>query len=238
MSYNSDLQYVGNTKSENYNTQRDNKRHAWRACNVTSYAMNAKRAGYVIPHKEGQDWADSFMEIMERPELYEEMENTYDWAVRWEENDDGELVKRYNVRPSQIHAYLSREFNKLVGYDATVFSTSTTIQEMLWTLFNGGAVSLSGDFPYNGSTIGHIVALSHIGTTQPDIWKIESLNQIDSRYIEKFVIDDPWGDFHTNYQDHDGNNVHMSREEFVDIIKHGSLAGTYWAHRMRPNPDK
>ena len=48
--------------------------------------------------------------------------------------------------------------------------------------------------------------------------------------VTHFVIDDPYGNFRTDYEDQRGNNIRITREEFIAIFNPTGDDEVKWAH--------
>ena len=118
--------------------------------------------------------------------------------------------KGQGYRPNEIHACLCAATNVIIGSPVDFFSTEIPIIEIKNHLENGGGVVLSGKFKLtNGKVLNHIVSLAGYGD-------------------DGFLIDDPYGNFRSDYADHHGNDIFITNEEFVTIFK--GTETTKWAH--------
>ena len=48
--------------------------------------------------------------------------------------------------------------------------------------------------------------------------------------VTHFIIDDPYGNFRADYADCHGNNILITRDEFMVIFKSGGNETVKWAH--------
>lgn len=118
--------------------------------------------------------------------------------------------KEWGYRPNEIHDCLCAATNEIIGKKVDFFSTETLVLRIKNHLDDGGGVVLSGKFKLsNGDTLNHIVSLAGYGD-------------------EGFIIDDPYGNFRTDYKDFHGNDIHITNDEFFTIFK-GS-EDYKWAH--------
>jgi len=69
-------------------------------------------------------------------------------------------------------------------------------------------VDLSGEFRLKNGDLHHIVSLAGFITDE-------------NEDITHFIIDDPYGNFRTDYQDQHGNNIKITRDEFMVVFKPG-----------------
>lgn len=118
--------------------------------------------------------------------------------------------RKDGYQPNEIHACLCAAANELIGNPVVFFNTNVSVTRIKNHLTSGGGVVLSGKFPLpDGRVFNHIVSLAGYGD-------------------EGYLIDDPNGKHKTNYEDHRGNDIFITNEEFLTIFKGGE---TYkWAH--------
>lgn len=122
-------------------------------------------------------------------------------------------LRGQDYRPNEIHGCLSAAANELLGDSIVKFSTTTPINKIKDCLVDGGGAVLSGRFKLsNGKTLNHIVSLAGFGSNG-------------------YIIDDPFGNWKTDYIDHRGNDIMLTNDEFLTVFK-----GTYaskWAHLIK-----
>ena len=113
--------------------------------------------------------------------------------------------------PNEWHAVLAYGANKWLaklGYtDSPVqFRENVTAEEIKAVIQDGGADGM----------LNHVVAI--VGYSGDD-----------------FIIDDPWGDFRDKYVTVKGNDIPMTRSEFMNLLKPlGNMKK--WAHLVKQNP--
>lgn len=201
---------------------RDQRNNTWKphgACNVTSYRMAADQAGIKCPGDE-----DRFLAFMNRPHWYQQIAKRFPWAY-----ESGPGSSNYLYPPEQIHDLLAEGFNKWTHTDSARFEMCVTRRELIEAILKGCGVVLSGKFPYRGGrSINHIVSLAGFETTQKDV-DDAPVGELDPYRIRQWIIDDPYGDYRTEYESHDGNGVRMSPADFTRIFK-GSGPDCKWAH--------
>lgn len=118
--------------------------------------------------------------------------------------------RKDGYRPNEIHDCLCAATNEIIGKTVDYFSTETLVLRIKNHLSDGGGVVLSGKFSLsNGKVLNHIVSLAGYGE-------------------DGFIIDDPYGNFRTDYKDHKGNDIFITNDEFFTIFK-GS-EDYKWAH--------
>ncbi len=121
------------------------------------------------------------------------------------------------VAPNEVHQMLEWGVNTLLKRQVDRFSTGVSIETIIAYLKEGGGVVLSGEFRLKNRNLHHIVSLAGFVTERQED-------------VTHFIIDDPFGDFRTDYADHHGNNIRITRDEFVGIFKPGGDDGIKWAH--------
>lgn len=204
------------SKDSQYKSQRANKYYPHSTCNVTSYAMMFDYLGH----------ADKIMDKYNNPKL--ELPDLFFEYIR-DEDKVKVFYSRYatEIPPEQIHDVLAYAGSLLLSSVAQSntkisFSVSTPLDTIVHALEEGKPVVVSGRFPYWSKvrqgeiTIGHIVCL--VGTVR---------NKETGKLLG-FLIDDPYGNYKTLYEDINGNNVFMDLEDFETMIRREGDG--FWAH--------
>ena len=196
---------VNNSAGKPYYTQRNNQLKPGGACNVTAMIAALLAAGYAVEQLATEKFRqpeDALMDFI----LHDERTLAL-WKV---------LDPSGHNAPNEWHPVLALGTNLflrergLVGkcVDAVEWGEWRSKSQITETIKNGGAAVLSGLFPAGGrKTIGHVVAC--VG-----------FKEDDEGNLTHFIIDDSWGDYRTEYADHNGNNVEMSLEDFNSKIRH------------------
>ena len=200
---------------------RDQRDKTWRphgACNVTSYRMAADQAAIKCPGDENR-----FLAYLNKPHFYQQIVKRFPWAV--EITATGKV--NYIYPPEQIHELLAEGFTAWVaGEGQARFDMCLSRTELMQAILAGNGVVLSGKFPYRGGrSINHIVSLAGFETKQDDVE--EAI--VDPWRVTAWIIDDPYGDYRTEYERRDGNGVRMSCADFADILK-GNGPDCVWSH--------
>lgn len=79
-----------------------------------------------------------------------------------------------------------------------------SIEKMIEHLSNDGAVAIGGGF-LSGGTSGHFVCVVGFELNESDV-------------VTKIIIDDPYGNYNTNYEDHfDGNDIKIPIDKFIKL---------------------
>lgn len=210
-----------------WRSQRDNKLFALSACNVTSMVMAAHQAGYDVERFEegGEQAEDVLMTICRSKPVEDFTKKNTPWA--WNSKK-----RSWNFPPNEVHASLSFALNKMLDKDVSVFKTSYRLLDIAQTLLDSGGAVVSGVFELeDGRELGHVVSVSGIK------YKGTGVASFDKHYIKEadikgFYIDDPYGDYTTNYTNTHGNNIYMSISDFIRIFRKSGTS-TKWAHLIR-----
>nr|MDA3939177.1 hypothetical protein [Spirochaetia bacterium] len=116
-----------------------------------------------------------------------------------------------------VHQMLEWGVNTILKRKVDRFSTEVPVETIIAHLVKGGGVVLSGEFRLKRRNLHHIVSLAGFVTD-------------GNEDITHFIIDDPYGNFRTDYQDQRGNNIRITWDEFVVIFKPGGNDKIKWAH--------
>jgi len=153
---------------------------------------------------------DYLTDFLRSPEAYRKMKEMTPWFF------DRETGKA-TVAPNEVHQMLEWGVNTLLNKQVDIFSTGVSIEMIIDHLKKGGGVVLSGEFRLKNRNLHHIVSLAGFVTDENDD-------------VTHFIIDDPFGAFRTDYHDQRGNNIRITRDEFVVIFKPAGDDGVKWAH--------
>jgi hypothetical protein len=159
---------------------------------------------------------DYFTSIMETDEMYKRKDRMYSWAK--------------NYRPAEIHMMLEwAANNKLVGKNAVRFSTEYPLQLLCYDIaVRARPCVVSGTF----TPTGHIVVLVGLRTLQDDIEQVTEPRYVKLSAIKQFIVDDPYGNWYTDYQDHNGNDIVFEFGDFNKLTKSAGDTEKKWAHRI------
>lgn len=188
------------SRDDEYHTQLNNRFFPHGACNTTSEINALRSSGVDFDSPFHLQPEDYLTQILESEDAWAKMKREFPWAIR-----DG-------YHPRHVHKMLEWAVNtKLVGRDVSFFTESVSLQKIIFHLVkNRQAVIMSGRF----TKFGHIVCLVGLETDQSDIEQIEGPPLVSLASIKNFIIDDPYGDWHTGYQSQKGNNVRFSYTEY------------------------
>jgi len=174
--------------------------------------MALVQAGFSLPSPAGVQPEDHLTAYLTGPDGRAALARFAPWAV----GQDGRIL----YPPNEVHACLAWGVNKLLGKRVVDFSTDVDVDEILHHLASGAGVVLSGSFPVRGGELNHVVSLSGYKACRRDA----RFGDLDCLYI-----DDPYGNYHTGYKDHQGNDVSILPRDFMQIIKQPK-ARRKWAH--------
>lgn len=115
-------------------------------------------------------------------------------------NEAKKILGRRKSNPWNYSEILVEVCNKyLVKRDVCEIKYAT-VEEIYNHLMDGNVCTTSGAFTRSG----HFVCIVGCGV----------LNGV----VDRFLIDDPYGNYHTKYKDHNGDNIGMPIEDFYKII--------------------
>ena len=159
---------------------------------------------------EGVQPEDYLTDFLRSPEAYRKMKEMTPWFF------DRETGKA-TVAPNEVHQMLEWGVNTLLRRQVDRFSTGVSIEMIIGHLIKGGGVVLSGEFRLKNRNLHHIVSLAGFVTDE-------------NEDITHFIIDDPYGDFRTDYQSQRGNNIRITRDEFMVIFNPTGNDEIKWGH--------
>jgi hypothetical protein len=196
---------IDNSNGKPYYTQRNNELHPMSACNVTAMINALVAAGWKLPETKEQP-EDALLAFIQTNEECEKL---------WIKNDP---LKQ--IPPNQWHNVLSLGVNLWLNLPIASINWKTNVVDIVEHLMIGGTCIASGLFP---TTEGHFVAI--VGTTYEPL----------DGSVSNFIIDDPWGDYRTNYKIKNGNSIEMLFEDYEKIIKPIDKKEK-WVHFIKKSP--
>jgi len=206
---------VSDNFESDYISQRKNAIRPLITCNVTSECMALLYAGYSLPlpspMPEGWDDADvleNFMLTDERVSEYYKQIDPAEWQ-KWQDNKDNPKVC---TPPNEYHKVLSYGVNLWLGDDVDTFTTDASMKDVIAQFVNGRAAVHSG--LWDG--FHHIICSVGVITAQ-DLSQISSREDIDLSQVESIIVDDPYGNYATKYQDPNGNDVVVPYKDFISF---------------------
>jgi hypothetical protein len=209
------------SKDSEYHTQINNKIMPAETCNTTSMIMALKQAGhksiFALDGEQPEDYLTNF--LLNNPESQARMKYRYSGFVK---ND---------IPAYEIHEMLAWGINYLMTKDIDTFSMNVDIEFLIEKLLQGCGIVLSGLFPVRNTMWGHIISLAGIITSNDDLKPTYANTSF-------FIIDDPRGNFRTDYENIHGNDVGITRAEFMALFKDLKSRTHKWAHIIEPNKGK
>lgn len=211
-----------------YLTQRDNKIKPFGTCNTTSMCMALTYSGKVMPGKKDEeqyeDLLTSFLLTDPRVLAYYERIDPVNYAA-WKANPSSPKV----IPPNEYHAVLAYGTNLWMNAKVVSFTTTSNLAAILYSLIQNRAVVLSGLW----SGLRHIVCAVGFVTTQQNILSASSPADIDLNKVTSIIVDDPFGNYKTKYQDVNGNDISVTLVDFKVICREFN-SDIKWAHMILP----
>ena len=197
---------INNGFPDGYFSQRNNRRDPYAACNVTAMVDAAVAARWPMPEPK----ADEDPQPEDRLMLFIETDSEcrHLWAT---------LDPAGKIPPNQWMSVLCLGLNRWIGEPIAQFAEAADWRQMVGQLALGGTCVVCGDFP---RTSGHVVAL--VGA------------EMEGAQVINWIIDDPYGNYLTNYESERGDDVRMPHADFLRILR-TSGSERKWCHFIRPN---
>ncbi len=215
---------INNSTGKTYKTQRDNEINPNITCLPTSLAMALIYSDVKVPTY------DTFQQLEDQLTYF--MNNDVRVIDFYKNNKEAWIRKEYlNKKPAnEIHAVAEYALNLFVGETVGYFTTEATLRTMAVHLHSGNCCVVSGLWPYRdkfGKTksINHVVCVVGFITTQKEIIG----RNVDISQVTDFIIDDPFGDYRTLYQNHNGNDVVVPINDFNKYVKESNRL-TKWCY--------
>jgi len=184
------------SRDSQYRSQRKTKTRPASACNVTVAAMACMMTGNEINSPEGVMPEDYLMSLLETEEAWNLLNSIFPGSV---------------INPWNTSHCIAWAVNKGTGKRVCRVE-KVTLEEIIHHLVSGGAAGVGGKFTKSG----HFVCIAGVESDQ-DITGIESPLDIKTSLIKNIILDDPWGDYRTGYQNRDGNNVSLPVKDFINL---------------------
>ena len=208
---------VDNSKDDEYHTQLNNRRVPYWSCGPTS-AINALRAAdYELPNTGSQQPEDALTEFLTSEAAYAIMDLQSPW------------YRANGYEPYMVHAVLAWGINEFMGRDVDTFQTTWHVKDLMQIILDGGALIMSGEF----TTTGHMISVVGFEYTDKEIGLM--LEHFSWRKVLKVIVDDPFGNWHTDYRSRAGNGIRFSRREFNNLTQEIGRKSAKWAHVIRRN---
>jgi len=192
-----------------YHSQRDNKIRPLITCNVTSMCMALLYSGYRLPTPVGEQDEDALEQFMLTDSHVSEYYKTIDpveWQ-KWQNNKDNPKVC---TPPNEYHKVLCYGVNLWLEKEVDVFLPSCSMKQVIFQFLKGKAVVHSG--LWDG--FHHIICSVGVISNQ-DLSTVKTVDEIDLAQVQSIIVDDPYGNYATKYQDPNGNDVVVPYKDFI-----------------------
>lgn len=195
------------TRKDEYYIQRNNKYYPVSSCNTTSLTNGIIGSGMPIVTKNGIQPEDKLTKLLETKEAFETAERLTPWFT----DGKGELT----TDPRLIAIMLAWAGHKLMNKKICAYTSHGRVQDMIFNMVKskGCTVGLGSFTP-----AGHYVCFGGFQTKQTDIEQIEVPDNVEVKKIIHLIMDDPWGDFRTNYRLHNGNDIPITTDRYMDLM--------------------
>lgn len=207
-----------NSKNKDYFTQRNNELKPNGACNVTSMINALNAASWPVAQLANERFSqpeDALMDFIKTDRRVNIVWKKFDPSGSYAPNE------WHPVLAYGTNLYLQEKGLLRKGDAAVEFGEDRKLFDIIRQIDDGGAAVLSGLFVAHGKkTIGHVVAC--VGYTT------DNKNDVDA-----LILDDPWGNYHTEYADPNGNDIIMPIEDFKKLIRHCGNLGSKMCHLVR-----
>lgn len=206
-------------KGKPYYSQRVNQIRPLITCNDTSMVAFLSYSGIALPtDPKYPDIVDSLTNFM-LTDLRVDAQYQKLFPVQYNAYIAADKDPNKSTPPNEIHPVLSYGANLWLGKqpgEVTKFRWDMSFQEVLFEFLKGHAVVQSGVF--NG--LHHVVCPVGFITNQKNIHDVKQVTDIDMSLVGQIIIDDPYGNFHQLYQNHDGQGVLMTPDEYRSMFNY------------------
>ena len=199
-----------------YFSQRNNLVRPYITCNDTSMVAGLSYRGVDFPNGKYDQPEDNLTEFMltdPRVDAFYKANFPTEYAAYLAANKD----PKNSSPPNEIHVVLSYGVNIWLGKqnnEITIYKENVPTQVILFELIRGKPVVESG--LWDG--MHHITCTAGFATTQDNVAQVQNPQQIDVSQVVYFIIDDPYGDFHSNYQNQNGEDIKITPAEYKTIV--------------------
>jgi len=221
------MKIFNNSLGKPYFTQRNNKIKPFESCTATSIIMALYYSNIPFPMSDNQPEDDLMTFINTNPDVIHYYKNNPEPWIR--------SLYEKNYPANEIHSIVEYAVNLWVGKKVVSFTTNATLEQIVTHLFNKKLCVFSGNFPYEDKagklkTIGHVVCGVGFSTVQDDIFNAP----INPNLVNNIIIDDPFGNYKTNYKNVNGNDIYMPINDFINIIKTQGSINNKWCYFINP----
>lgn len=196
-----------------YYSQRNNQLRPFISCNVTSMVSALDYAGYTFPtdpqYKQPEDSLLNF--LLTNPEVDAEYAKVY--PVEYRKYIATGKDPKKSTPPNEFHTILSSGTNLWMGKkrgEVTRLRWDLNLRSMLFEFLQHRPIVVSGVF----GKLHHIVCAVGFETTQIGIFNVAQPEDIEVDKVVSVIIEDPYGDYRTEYKEISGKDVRMSVADF------------------------
>lgn len=212
------MREINISRPEDYYTQLNNKIVPHSSCNTTSMIEALVVADIPFAYPKDMQPEDYLTQIMNSERVLRRYREKYPHLYE------------LGYSPAEVHELLSWAVNNiLVAADVTEFSAHTSIQQIVFDIADRGRpVVVSTEMTRSG----HIVTVVGIVTSQKGIERVREVERVEPEMVTYFIIDDPYGNYYSDYKDQRGNDVRMPYPDFNELVKTVCDSENKWAHRI------
>jgi hypothetical protein len=197
---------INNSIHSPYYSQINNRRVPFGSCNVTMACQCIDCMGWPFPDRRADE---DPQDIQPEDRLLGFILRDPECTSLWRQLEPSGLALP-NERAEVLTLGINRWVNipdLVVFHDAEKADGKCAAEILTW-LRLGNVAGFSGSFP---RTHGHVVACIGAEWDEGPQWQ--------DGLIKNWIIDDPYGNYHTGYADHHGNDIVFPFQDFMDIIK-------------------
>jgi hypothetical protein len=201
------------SRDSDYHTQINNKLIPFASCNTTAAVMALKAAGIMFDYPVGMQPEDYFTQLMLGDEAKKLMRELYPMA------------ESRGMIPQNFSGCLVWGINKIVGRKVDRFTMQGSLQQMIWEINQGHPIIMSGRFTKSG----HFVCLVGFRTLQHKS-DFKAQESVDINAVDYVIVDDPYGNWYTDYKNHKGNNIKFDLQKYHDLTNAPNIDRHKWLH--------
>jgi hypothetical protein len=190
-----------------YFSQRNNKLNPSITCNTTACISMLVSSEIPFTYDKTMQPEDYLTQIMDLPEMWDLFRKKFP------------TLEKQGFVPREVHECLAAGVNKLVGHEIDKFRYDVTIPELVWQIAkNRKSFVTSGLW----TSYGHMTNMCGVKFTDDaplliNDWK--TVSDIPMKQFEGFIYDDSWGNYSKGYKDQNGNDMFISLEDFIKIVR-------------------
>lgn len=189
-----------------YYSQRNNKKRPASSCFATSDVNMLFTARKYFPYPEGMQPEDYITELL-----------LSDEALKYARSINIKAPREQIRLWYRMHVWVINE--KLFQEQVCKYVSKITIQEIVFLCSKNKPVIAGGSFTESG----HMVCIVGFQTRQLNIYKINDYRNIDISLVDYIIIDDPYGDYHSDYKKKKGDNIKFTIDEIKKLIKGNAI---------------